>query len=415
MGDNQERIKGEGRQARLAGWGFALFMIAHSILIVILPRLDKESAIRDMARGGHYTIGIALLVFAGWRLLLWWRERGALSPGELSGALRFWHHGLVLSVLLLVLIGGPLGFFYGWAEGRTIHLAGVVALPALMGKDHAVWQFAGYFHSAAANATVLIALLAVFSAGYSYWRYGKGLFRAFPAGFGLLFLVRAAIFIYAVNSFAERTPGFIAAAIFLALIAGCWLVTQAVRSGRFADFKSRGAGWLSRGATFAGLATIIGFGLAMPYMLFRVTPFATGVVVEADPDITWHRRRVAEVTLTPPTRFELTVGQQTYKWCKFCHTTKPGEAHLVGPNLHNILGQRAATVPNFHYSPALARAGRQGLVWTEETIMDYIAGPDEMMPGTSMIISSGPVTDPEIQQAVVNALKRDAMGDVKKD
>ena len=77
----------------------------------------------------------------------------------------------------------------------------------------------------------------------------------------------------------------------------------------------------------------------------------------------------------------------------------------------NIFGQQAGTVPNFHYSPELVAAGENGLVWTEETIMQYIAGPDQMVPGTKMIISSGPVTDPALQRAVINALKRDAMRD----
>ena len=89
---------------------------------------------------------------------------------------------------------------------------------------------------------------------------------------------------------------------------------------------------------------------------------------------------------------------------------KPGEAHLVGPNLHNIFGQQAGTVPNFYYSPAMAKAGQDGLTWTEETITQYISGPDSMVPGTSMIISSGPVTDPDLQRSVLESLKRDTMG-----
>ena len=402
---------GESARARMVGWAFALAMIAHTVLIVILPRLDKESAVRDMARGWHYVIGITLLVLAIWRLVLFVRERGALSPAVVPPALRFWHHALVLGVLLLVVLGGPLGFLYGWAEGRELHLAGLVTLPQLMGKDHAVWQFSGYFHSATANATVFLALAGVLSAAYGYARYGIGIFSAFPAGFGVVFLVRVAIFIYALNSFAERRPGFIAAGIFIALVLAFWLIVRAARAGKFADIAGRSAGWATRGSAFAMLFVLIGFGLTMPYLLFRVTPFATGVMIEADPSITWHQQRMAQVALTEPTQFELTTGQETYKWCKFCHTMKAGEAHLLGPNLNNIFGQRAATVPNFHYSPALAQAGQEGLVWTEETIRQYIAGPDEYVPGTSMIISSGPVTDPAIQQAVINALKRDTMGE----
>ena len=400
---------GESARARIVGWLFCLSLIAHSFLIVVMPRLDKESAMRDLARSWHYAIGIALLAFGIWRLWLWWRERGALPSDALPPAARFWHHALCLAVLLLVVFGGPLGFLYGWTEGRAIDPAGLFTIPAPIGKDHAVWKFTGYFHSASANATVLLALAALISTGYTYARYGKGLITAFPAGFGLLFLVRSALFIYAINSFAAREPGYIAAAIFLGLVLAFWLTVRAIRRGRF----TRTDGWKSgiawNAGALAGIAAVVGFGLTMPYLLFRVTPLSSGVVVEADPAITWHRERAAEVAWTQPTQFDLTTGRETYKWCKFCHTMEPGEAHLVGPNLANIFGQRAATVPNFPYSPALAEAGRNGLVWNEETIRRYIAGPDEMVPGTSMMISSGPVIDPAIQDAVIASLKRDTM------
>ncbi|MEE4152592.1 MAG: hypothetical protein V2I27_00380 [Erythrobacter sp.] len=400
----------ERRDSRLVGWAFCLLMIAHSLLIVILPRLDKESAIRDVARSWHYAIGIALLVFGVWRLWLWVRDRGAIPQSDLPPVARFWHNALCLAFLLLVVVGGPLGFFYGWAEGRAINPAGLFTLPAAIGKDHAIWQFSGYFHSALANATVLLALLGVVSAGYTYARYGKGLVAAFPAGFGALFLLRAGLFVYAINSFKDRAPGYRAAAIFFGIVLLFWLAVRFVRKSPSTIRAERPRGAIVwNGAALTVIVGVIALGLTMPYLLFRVQPFAHGVIVRADPSITWHREQVAKVEWTAPTPFELTTGRETYKWCKFCHTMEPGAAHLVGPNLSNIFGQRAGTVPNFHYSEALAKAGREGLVWNEETIRQYIAGPDEMIPGTSMMISSGPVTDRALQDAVIASLKRDTM------
>ena len=55
-------------------------------------------------------------------------------------------------------------------------------------------------------------------------------------------------------------------------------------------------------------------------------------------------------------------------------------------------------------------AGRDGLVWNDETLDEFLADPDAFMPGTSMIISSGPVTDPRERAAVINLLKRETMG-----
>ena len=55
----------------------------------------------------------------------------------------------------------------------------------------------------------------------------------------------------------------------------------------------------------------------------------------------------------------------------------------------------------------MAEAGAQGLVWNDETLAAYLADPDGFLPGTSMIISSGPVVGADRQAAVINLLKRE--------
>ena len=146
-----------------------------------------------------------------------------------------------------------------------------------------------------------------------------------------------------------------------------------------------------------------------PYAMFRVTPWPVGEVVSAPEGVTSHAGSIVTVEMAPETDFERQVRQETYKWCRFCHTVGPGEPHLAGPNLYAIFGQQAATVPNFYYSRAMAEAGRDGLRWTDDTLDRYLAGPDAFVPGTSMIISSGPVRTPEERAAIINILKRETM------
>jgi cytochrome c len=80
-------------------------------------------------------------------------------------------------------------------------------------------------------------------------------------------------------------------------------------------------------------------------------------------------------------------GQRVFQRCYSCHSVDPAEVNLQGPNLAGILGRRAGTLPGFEYSDAMRGAGREGLVWSEETLDRYVIDPQAMVPGTAM----GPV------------------------
>jgi cytochrome c len=66
--------------------------------------------------------------------------------------------------------------------------------------------------------------------------------------------------------------------------------------------------------------------------------------------------------------------------CRTCHTTKEGDNRL-GPNLHNIIGRKAGSLPNFGYSSAMKGAD---FVWDKGKLDSFIAKPDEVVPGNNM-------------------------------
>jgi cytochrome c len=74
-------------------------------------------------------------------------------------------------------------------------------------------------------------------------------------------------------------------------------------------------------------------------------------------------------------------GQLTFNnACRTCHTTKEGDNRL-GPNLHNIIGRKAGSLPNYGYSSAMKGAD---FVWDKEKLDRFIAKPDEIVPDNNM-------------------------------
>ena len=78
-------------------------------------------------------------------------------------------------------------------------------------------------------------------------------------------------------------------------------------------------------------------------------------------------------------------GRRVFNQCRACHTIDAGGRNGVGPNLHGILGRKAASVQGFNYSPAMKQKGEEGWVWDEEHLRTYLANPKEAVPGNRMI------------------------------
>lgn len=399
------------RHVQLAkGWSIAALLTLMSVINVLLPRAEKSSALRESLRGFHYLTGIGLLLLLSWYLITWLRSRAGAGPSPVPDGSTRLINWLCLSTVCLMILSALLGFGQAATGGHQVHLAGMVQIPALFPESTVGWQFTGYFHSGLAICARLLSVVAVFVGAYTLLRYGAGMLRAFPSGFGAMFFASFIIFIYAVNSFSGPRKGLIAAAVVSAASGLVWLTGWLLHRNRQPVASDRiKASPLLRAANAALVLGVTGIGIYLPHLMFRVTPWPMGERVVDETGLTSHQTAEMIVSVGPSSEFESRVDSETFRWCRFCHTFEKDAKPLVGPNLYAIFGKQAGTVPNFYYSKAMAEAGRNGLIWNDQTLSRYLEDPDGFVPGTSMIISSGPVTDAGARAAVINILKRESM------
>jgi cytochrome c len=76
-------------------------------------------------------------------------------------------------------------------------------------------------------------------------------------------------------------------------------------------------------------------------------------------------------------------GAKVFAKCKACHVID-APTNRVGPSLHGVVGRTAGTVEGFKYSEAMIQHGKDGLVWTNETIDQYLADPKGFIPKNKM-------------------------------
>lgn len=77
-------------------------------------------------------------------------------------------------------------------------------------------------------------------------------------------------------------------------------------------------------------------------------------------------------------------GEKVFNKCKACHAVGEGAKNRVGPELNELIGRTAGTAEGYKYSPAMQKAGADGLVWNAETLATYLAKPRAMVKGTKM-------------------------------
>jgi len=91
-------------------------------------------------------------------------------------------------------------------------------------------------------------------------------------------------------------------------------------------------------------------------------------------------------------------GEQIYHRCQGCHSI---DRNRVGPMHKGLFGRTAGTVPGFNYSDAMKNSG---IVWSEQTLDQFLQGPRKMVPGTKMTYAGVP--DPQERADLIAYLKQ---------
>ncbi|VDO07061.1 hypothetical protein V3C99_016075 [Haemonchus contortus] len=75
-------------------------------------------------------------------------------------------------------------------------------------------------------------------------------------------------------------------------------------------------------------------------------------------------------------------GKKIFKQrCLQCHAID-SMASKTGPSLNGLIGRESGGVEGFSYSEANKK---KGVIWTRETLFDYLADPKKYIPGTKMV------------------------------
>ncbi len=75
-------------------------------------------------------------------------------------------------------------------------------------------------------------------------------------------------------------------------------------------------------------------------------------------------------------------GEKVFAKCKICHQIGEGAKNMVGPVLDGVVGRKAGSYPDYHYSDANKKSG---ITWDEANLKKYLKDPKGVVPGTKMV------------------------------
>lgn len=78
-------------------------------------------------------------------------------------------------------------------------------------------------------------------------------------------------------------------------------------------------------------------------------------------------------------------GAEIFQQCVACHAIGDDAQNGVGPVLNHVFGRQAGAAEEFEYSDAMVSKGvSDSLVWDEQSLYTFLAGPERFVPGTIM-------------------------------
>src|SRR6185437_1991299 len=88
-------------------------------------------------------------------------------------------------------------------------------------------------------------------------------------------------------------------------------------------------------------------------------------------------QKVAAAAVPVALSGDAAAGHQVFRKCQACHSIEPGKNGL-GPSLAGIVGEKAAAVPGYSFSPAMKASN---LTWDAATLDAYLTDPQKVVPG----------------------------------